>query len=194
MAETEDLLSRLEMVFKATRLKHVIVGGIAVIHYGHMRLTQDIDIIIEDDQSKISQFLGLLKTYEFDVMEDQFYMAYREQTNASIFDKKSTLRLDIKVASKKREYEVLNNAIKSKILGKELSIAPIEYVLIGKILYMGKISDIPDSELLEYQDITDFLTIFHANIDKIDIHLINIKAEEIGLKATLDRLLEFDFK
>ena len=49
MAEIENILSRLEVIFKSTKLKYVIVGGIAVIHYGHVRTTQDIDIIIEDN-------------------------------------------------------------------------------------------------------------------------------------------------
>ena len=193
MAEIEDILSRLEKIFKATKLKHVIVGGIAVIHYGHIRATQDIDIIIEDDLSKISQFIGLLKAYDLDVMEDQFKLAYQEKTNISIFDKKSFLRLDIKVADKKREHEVLNNAILSKILGKELYIAPLEYVLIGKIIFMGLIDDIPDSELLEYQDIVDFITLFHANKEKIDLSFLTNKTMQIGLKKTLDRLLQIKF-
>ena len=193
MAEIEDILSRLEKIFKATKLKHVIVEGIAVIHYGHIRATQDVDIIIEDDLSKISQFIGLLKAYEFNVMEDQFKLAYQEKTNISIFDKKSFLRLDIKVADKKREHEVLNSGIKSKILGKELCIAPLEYVLIGKIIFMGLIDDIPDSELLEYQDIVDFITLFHANKEKIDLSFLTNKTTQIGLKTTLNRLLQIKF-
>ncbi len=193
MAEIENILSRLEVIFKATKLKYVIVGGIAVIHYGHVRTTQDIDIIIEDNPSRISQFIGLLKAYEFDVMEEQFRLAYQEKTNISVFDKKSFLRLDIKVADKKREHEVLNNAICEKILGKELYIASLEYVLIGKIIFMGLIDDIPDSELLEYQDIIDFLTIFHANKEKIDLSFLNNKTNQIGLKSTLDRLLQIKF-
>ena len=193
MAEIEDILSRLEKIFKATKLKYVIVGGIAVIHYGHIRATQDVDIIIEDDLSKISQFIGLLKAYEFNVMEDQFKLAYQEKTNISIFDKKSFLRLDIKVADKKREHEVLNSGIKSKILGKELCIAPLEYVLIGKIIFMGLIDDIPDSELLEYQDIVDFITLFHANKEKIDLSFLTNKTTQIGLKTTLNRLLQIKF-
>ena len=193
MAEIEDILSRLEKIFQSTKLKYVIVGGIAVIHYGHVRGTQDIDIIIEDDYTKISQFLGLLKTYLFDVMEDQFKIAYQERTNISIFDKKSFLRLDIKVADKLREHDVLNNAVLEKILGKELYIASLEYVLIGKIIYMGLIDDIPDSELLEYQDIIDFLTLFHANREKINLEIINNKIKEIGLETTLNRLLTITF-
>ncbi|TFG25457.1 MAG: hypothetical protein EU529_01080 [Promethearchaeota archaeon] len=194
MAEIKNILSRLEKIFKATKLKYVIVGGIAVIHYGHIRATQDIDIIIEDDPSKFSQFLGLLRSFNFDVMEEQIKMAYQEHTNISIFDNESFLRLDIKVADKKRELDVLKNAINEKILGLELSIAPIEYVLIGKIIYMGKIDDIPDSELLEYQDIIDFLTIFHANREKVNLALISSKIEEIGLNSTLKRLLSIQLE
>ena len=192
MAEIENILSRLEIIFKTTKLKYVIVGGIAVIHYGHVRATQDIDIIIEDNYSKISQFIGLLKTYEFDVLDDQFKLAYQEKTNLSIFDKKSFLRLDLKVADKKLEHEVLNHAKKEKILGKDLCIAPLEYVLIGKLLYMGLIDDIPNSELLEYQGIVDFLTLFHANKETIDLAFLNNKAKQIGLKTTLDRLFSID--
>jgi len=194
LAEIKNVLSRLEKIFKATKLKYVIVGGIAVIHYGHVRATQDIDIIIEDDSSKISQFLGLLRAYNFDVMEDQFKMAYQERTNISIFDNDSFLRLDIKVADKQREFDVLKNAINEKILGQELSIASLEYVLIGKIIYMGIINDIPDSELLEYQDIIDFLAIFHANREKVNLAFLSNKVKEIGLDSTFNRLLSMKFK
>jgi len=192
MAEVENVLSRLEVIFKSTKLKYVIVGGIAVIHYGHVRTTQDIDIIIEDDYIKIAQFLGLLKDYNFDVMEDQFQLAYDEKTNISIFDKNSFLRLDIKVADKKREHEVLSHAVKKNILGKDLFIAPLEYVLIGKIIFLGLIDDISNSELLEYQNVIDFLTLFHANKDTIDLQFLKNKSKQIGLKTTLDRLLSID--
>ena len=189
MAEIENVLSRLEKVFTAAKIKYVIVGGIAVIHYGHIRATRDIDLIIEDDTSKISQFLGLLKSYEFDVMEDQFYKGYQERTNVSIFDKKSYMRLDIKVAEKKREKDLLKNAILEKILGYELYIAPLEYVLLGKVLFMGRIDDIPDSELLEYQDIIDFLTLYHTNKKKINMDFLKNRVKDIGLESTLDRIL-----
>jgi len=194
VAEIEDILSRLEKAFRATKLKYVIVGGIAVIHYGHIRATQDVDLIIEDNQSKISKFIGLLNSYEFDVMFNQFQMAYQEKTNFSIFDNKSFLRLDIKIADKKREYEVLNKAIKEFIFGKEMFIAPLEYVLIGKLIFTGKISDIPDSELLEYQDIIDFLTIFHAHKNNVDVPFLKDKAKELGLEKTLNKLFSLRFE
>ena len=57
---------------------------------------------------------------------------------------------------------------------------------------MGLIDDIPNSELLEYQDIVDFLTLFHANKEIIDLIFLNNKAKQIGLKTTLDRLFSID--
>ncbi|TXT59484.1 MAG: hypothetical protein BAJALOKI1v1_1410008 [Promethearchaeota archaeon] len=189
MAEIESILTRLSKIFAIIPLRYVVVGGIAVIHYGHVRTTQDIDLIIEDNPTLFPQFLLLLETYEFDVMEEQFKKAYQEKTNVSIFDEKSVLRLDIKVATKKRELEVLNNAIENTLFGNNLYIAPIEYVLIGKIVYMGKISDIPPSELLEFQDCIDFLTLFYANEEEIDVTFLKEKANEMNLEASLEKLL-----
>jgi hypothetical protein len=98
------------------------------------------------------------------------------------------MRLDITIAHKIQEKEVLDKAIKKNILGCELYIAPLEYVLIGKVLFIGRIDDIPDSELLEYQDIFDFLTLYHSNKGKIDLDLLKRKVKEIGLESTLNRL------
>ena len=194
MAEISSILSRLEKIFKSVKLKYVIVGGIAVIHYGHVRSTQDIDIIIEDDRSKIYQFFGLLRDFDFNVIQDQVNMGYQEKTQISVFDNKSPMRLDVKIAFKKNEKDVLKNANVENILGCNLSIAPLEYILIGKILYMGTVEDIPDSELLEYQDILDFLTIYNANKDIIKMDLVYKKIGEIGLLPTLERLLSIDLK
>ncbi|MHA1729315.1 MAG: hypothetical protein ACTSWY_11365 [Promethearchaeota archaeon] len=127
-------------------------------------------------------------------MENQFNLAYKEGTNVSIFDNESFLRLDIKVADKKREYDVLNNAIYENILGKQLYIAPLEYVLLGKIIHMGKIDDIQETELLEYQDVIDFLTIFYANKEKVDETLLKTKVKELKLEKTLEILLKINFE
>ncbi len=193
MAELEDILSRLDKIFSAVKIKYVIIGGIALIHYGHVRATQDIDIIIEDDLSKITQFIGLLKAYDFDVMEEQFNKGYQEKTNISVFDKKGYMRLDIKVADRKREKDVLNNAVLNKIFGFSLYMAPLEYVLLGKIIFLGIINDIPDSELFEYQDIIDFLTLYHANKKNINLEFLKKKVDEMGLSLTLEKLLSLSF-
>jgi len=187
------VLSRLEKIFNETNIKYVIVGGIALIHYGHVRTTQDIDLIIENDPSKIPHLISLLKDCDFDVMSDQLYKGYKEKTNVTVFDNRSYLRLDIKFAENEYDNEVIKNARQVNILGKSLLIAPLEYVLIGKIMYIGKIEDLPDSELLEYHDVIDFLTLFHVNKANIDLDFLKKKIKDLGLHSTLKRLIEIRF-
>ena len=65
MAEIKNVLSRLVKIFHAINLKYVIVGGIAVIHYGHVRATQDIDIIISmDDENIVVVISGIVGSPE----------------------------------------------------------------------------------------------------------------------------------
>ncbi|MHA1269323.1 MAG: DUF6036 family nucleotidyltransferase [Candidatus Helarchaeota archaeon] len=193
MVELVKILSRLDKIFSSVNIKYVIVGGIAIIHYGHLRTTQDIDLILEDNKEYFPNLLDLFKKYNFDVNNADFYQAYQEKTHITIFDKKSYYRLDIKIASKNMDYEVLNNAINEQIFNFNLYFASLEYVLIGKLLYIGNIDDIPDSELLEYQDILDFLVIYHANRNKINDNFLMKKTREIGLESTLKRLISFKF-
>lgn len=194
MAEIKDILSRLANIFSKVNLKYIIVGGIAVIHYGHIRTTQDIDIIIEADKSKIEPFMRLLKESNFDVMEEQFRLALEEGTNISVFDEKSLLRLDISFAARDRQKDLLTKSVVHKIMGNKLRIAPLEYVLIGKVLFIGDIDKITDSELLEFQDAVDFLTLFYANEGKIDINILKREAKKLGVDRTLKRLLEIKFR
>ncbi|NHI94317.1 MAG: hypothetical protein EAX96_17630 [Candidatus Lokiarchaeota archaeon] len=191
MSELESILKRINEIFKEAKLDYVIVGGIAIIHYGHIRATHDVDLIIENDSSKFPQLLKLLKSNDFDVIEDQFYKGYKENTHISIFDIKSYMMLDIKISTKESEKEIIKNSLKQSVFGSEIKIASLEQVLIGKILYLGNIDEVPDSDILEYQDVFDFLTLYHSNKQKIDEKLIEEKIKEVGLESTLNRLKSF---
>jgi len=193
MLEMENILKRLKLVLEDIKIKYVIVGGIAVIHYGFARTTRDIDLIIEDNPSKFSQLISSLNTHNFDVLEDQFFMGYKEKTHVSIFDKKTPMWIDLKVAQKKMELDVLNNAIKKKIFNDELYIAPLEYVLIGKLVFMGDINDESDSDLLSFGDVKDFLTLYYANKENIDMNLLTKKALEMRIESRMKRLLSLKF-
>ncbi|TFF86065.1 MAG: hypothetical protein EU551_02695 [Promethearchaeota archaeon] len=188
MAELINIFSRLEKIFGSIELNYVIVGGIAIIHYGYVRSTQDIDIIMEDKSELFPKFLNLLKENNFDLASDQFYQAYKEKTHVSVFDNESHIRLDIKIASREPEIDVLENAKLEKISNYKLRIAPLEYVLLGKLLFIGDIDDIPESELLEYQDILDFIMVYNSNKDQVNEEFIKKEAEKLGLQNTLDKL------
>lgn len=189
MAEFLDILTRLIQALKKAELKYVIVGGLAAIIRGRPRTTMDIDLIIEENLVKVKIFLNHLKKNNFDVMDDQILMAFNEKTNATIFDKNSVIRLDLKIAYKKDEQEVLAQAQHIIFKGVELEIASIEQILYGKILYLGDISDVSRSDLLNFNDVLDFIAVFKRS-SNIDIEWLKTKVTKINLIETLEKLLK----
>jgi len=191
MAEIEHILSRLEKIFSEIQLDYVIVGGLAAIIKGRARTTTDIDLIIENNPDKIAKFLDKLKENDFDVLYDQIRWAFKEGANASVFDNLSVMRLDIKIAKKSIDIDALNAGVIEKFNKMKIKIASVEYILLGKIWFLGNISDIPDSELLEYNDITDFLNVLAFNKESCDLDWLKEKVSLMKLTPTLDRLLDF---
>jgi hypothetical protein len=191
MAEIEEILSRLEQIFSEIQLDYVIVGGLAAIIKGKARTTTDIDLILQNDPNKITRFLDKLKERDFDVLNNQVRLAFEEGVNASIFDELSVMRLDIKIAKKPIDIEALNTGVIEHYNKMRLKVASVEYILLGKIWFLGDISGIPDSELLEYNDVIDFLNVFVNNKDSLDLDWLRKKASAIKSSSTLNRLLAF---
>lgn len=190
MAELENLLKRLIVALEKAQLKYVIVGGFAAIFRGKPRTTMDLDLIIEPVHQKISVFLDQLKELNFDVLEDQVNMAINEGSHASIFDKNSILRIDLKLATNVDEREVLEQAKTESYKGKNIQIATVEQILYGKILSLGDISDLSDSELLEINDALDFINVYRRS-KEINIDWLRSKAKQKKITETLERLLKF---
>ena len=193
MAEYESLVERVTNALHKAQLKYVIVGGFAAIFRGRPRTTTDLDVIIEADHSKIKIFLEALKQSRFNVIDDQVALALQAKKNISIFDESSILRVDLKLARELDEIEVLNQSVTELYKGMAIEVASTEQVLYGKILYLGDISNIPDSELLEYSDVVDFLVVFHQ-AQSVNIQWLKTKAQSKGLEKTFQRLKELSNK
>ncbi|HMF33513.1 MAG TPA: DUF6036 family nucleotidyltransferase [Candidatus Lokiarchaeia archaeon] len=171
-------------------LKYVIVGGAAAILKGHSRTTMDVDFILEDDPPRISKLLNSLKKYNFKVPLELVKRNIAAGSNASIDDAKSILRLDLKLAHMPDEEEVLDDSNYEDLNGVQVRIASTKQVLYGKLLYLGTIDDVSDAELLEFNDVLDFLTILKLEATPADLEWLEYKADEKELSKELHRLLE----
>ncbi len=191
MAEIKNILIRIGEIFEEINLNYVIVGGLAAIIRGKPRTTMDIDIIIEDNESKINLLLGKLKTRAFDVLDEQIKWAFHSGVNASIFDDLSPMRLDVKIARKPIDIAVLKSAESHDYFGVKVKIASLNFILLGKIWFLGDISDVADSEFLEYNDIKDFINVYLENKEQVDMLWLEKEVEELKLNSTLARILEY---
>ena len=105
MAVFKNFLFRVINILDEINLKYVIIGGVAAIIRGRVRTTNDLDLIVENRPDKLKLFFDALKSHQFDILDKQISYALKEEFNISIFDKKSILRIDLKIA--KTHYELI---------------------------------------------------------------------------------------
>jgi hypothetical protein len=194
MAEFKTCLIRIIDILNRIKLNYVIVGGVAAIIRGRIRSTTDIDMIVERDLPKLDEFFKLLGENGFDVLREQINYALKEGYNISIFDKNSFMRLDLKIAKQSDENEALKQISIEEYAGLKIRIASIEQILYGKILYIGAIDDLSDKELLDFNDILDFLMIYNHYKSEINQNWLIEKVRKKGLLSTYKRLVEFASK
>jgi predicted nucleotidyltransferase len=190
MAEFLDFISRMAICLQISKIRYVVVGGLAAIIRGRTRTTQDIDLIIEKQPQKIHQFIDQLKKYDFEILEDQIELGIKEGFQISIFDIKSALRLDLKIAGNDEDDIALDQKVVETYQGISLNLVSIEQFLIGKIMYLGDISDIEeDKELLQYNDVLDFLTIYQLYNTTINLEYLQERIRSMNLEKTFTRII-----
>lgn len=155
-----------------------------------MRTTNDVDLIVKNDKGIFMKFLKELQKYDFDVDEEQAGYAISENFNFTVFDNITPYRLDIKLAKQKNDVLVLETAETQVYRNIELKIATVEWVLYGKIAYLGFIDDLTDDRILNLDDALDFITVWNNNKDIIDKKWLEEKCEDENLNSTLQKMLE----
>ncbi len=188
MALYAEVVKRVVEGCESVGIDYVIVGGFVAILHGRMRTTTDVDLIVEEDRDKYEQFLKSLEEKGFDVMWEQGRQAFEDGTNFSIFDNRSVLRIDLKVARRTLEVSALEEAVTEEFEGMQIRRSSLESLLLGKLIYMGDLSDIPRHDLFEFTDVMDFIVVYNENTD-IDKEQLVQRARNRGLETRLELLL-----
>jgi len=188
MAELETTFRRAITALTNADVKYVVVGGLAAILRGSPRNTSDIDIIIKNEPNLDEKLIKAFKSQDFEVMEKQLKMAIDEGFNTSIFFKDSIIRIDLKIAKNSDEIEVIKESETWNFQDIHFPIASVEQILYGKILYLGDIKDLSEDELLDFNDVRDFVNVYQS-AKSINIDWLKMKVKEKGLSETFKRIL-----
>ncbi len=194
MAEFADFFTRIIDILNESGIQDVIVGGVAAIIKGKMRTTADLDLILENDGNKIKKIIEQLRENNFEISEEQFQYGIEEGFQIPIFDEKSSMRIDLKIAASKQDQDALNERQIENYLGEQVYLPSLEQILFGKIWFLGDVEDETDENLLEYNDTLDFIAIFQLFQSEIDIDRLRNKTQKVDLEKTLDRLLNLQQK
>ena len=172
----DDFVIEFISILNSLKIKYVIISGYVVLLFGRPRLTEDIDIFLEDlDESRLKQLFEVLqKDYwimnasSFDAAKN-FYNhkdAWRVSKKNEIFP-----NMEVKRLKSDFDYISLNNSIKVTLNEKfDILISPLELQIAYK-LYLGSSKDLEDARYLN--------DLFK---DKLDNNLLESYARELKIK------------
>lgn len=183
-----NLLQRMIHALKQLKLEYVVVGGVAVIIKGEPRTTRDVDVIVEPDVNR-ENLLHSFQKKDFEFVQDPF-TKLKNNSMITILDKQSSLTVDLKVAKSEIDQLALTHKQFYTYKGLKIPIPSPEIILLGKLIYLGDITNEKRTFLLKISDVTDFTAVFNRNKQKIDKGWLKKKAKQYGLERSLQRLLD----
>jgi hypothetical protein len=145
MRSMNEVLKLVCTFLNGEEVEYVVVGGLAVLFYGIPRTTIDIDLIIAADMAETKQFVEFLKANDFFADEEDIKAALEEKSHATIEDKTSLVRLDIKGVYSENDLITLKRRGKVSLVDFEFYVASPEDMIANKLLF-GSEQDIKDAE------------------------------------------------
>lgn len=169
-----------------TEISYMITGSIASIVYGEPRLTHDIDIVITITNDEIVKLMNVFPPEKYycppeEVLHIESRRAQRGHFN--IIHHESGLKADFYFLSAEAyQREAMKRRVKKELLNEEFWLAPLEYVILWKLLYYRE----GQSEK-HLQDIRQMLEVSHA---KIDHEIIREYIERFSLAREWSQCIE----
>lgn len=169
-----DLIARFVRPLAQLDVPYMVIGGVAGIIYSEPRYTQDLDLLVKLDPTQAGALAGAFPAGEFyvppiEVIEEEARRPSYGHFNLSHHE--SGLRADVYLAGEDPMHAWGLGRRRSIMLrGEALWLAPIEYVILGKLKFYRE-----GGSVRHLEDIARMLLI---SADRIDFPELQGKVEE----------------
>ncbi len=140
-----DILKLVTNFLNKEEIPYMIVGGITLAYYGMPRTTEDIDILIILEKTKIKKFVDFMKKNDFSVNEEDIKTAFKEKSHFTVFDQKSVFRMDIKGIYNDLDSDSFSRRKKIHFRSLDIYINSPEDAIIAKLTF-GSFKDLEDTK------------------------------------------------
>lgn len=183
-AEQYHVLSEISSALEKIGVNYFLTGSVASSLWGEMRMTNDIDVVVELRQEQIPNFVDLLEK-DFFVAEHSVVQAVSTQTSVNIIHKLTCLKVDIFVKHDELAKEQYSRAVEMSLpaVTAKIKVASSEDIIISKLIWFKKGNQ--ESE----RQWTDILGVFKINKVRLDLEYLKLKAHKLGLMDLLEKLL-----
>jgi hypothetical protein len=182
--EQFELLGYVVAILEQLGLRYFVTGSTATIFYGEPRLTNDVDIVVELPESRVSEFCQRFRPDDFYLSEEAARQAVQSKSQFNIIHSASGLKIDIIIPNNSAFNESrFNRRQRLHVLEKcDPYFASPEDTIVKKMLYYHE-----GGSAKHLRDITGVLK---AGTAKIDLSYIANWSAQLGVSDIWNEILK----
>ena len=142
-ADFEAILAGIARELKARELTYMLIGGHAVLLHGEPRLTQDIDLTLAADPTRLPELLAICTTLALEPLPPDVEAFVRRTFVLPVVAPETGVRIDFIFSSTPYEREAIARAQWIEIQGTPVAFASAEDLILHKI-FAGRPRDLED--------------------------------------------------
>ena len=166
-------------------IEYVITGSVASIVYGNPRLTHDIDLVVNINKNQVESFLSKFNPNKFYLPPtDIFQIEMKRDSHGhiNIIHLESGFKADVYfIGNSDLQRWALDNFIEVSFFDMTLRLAPIEYVIVNKLIFY--------SEAKMQKHILDIQGILENSESEIDYSILNSLIKKYKVEDAWNLLL-----
>ncbi len=186
MITSLQTISQFIQPLEKLNIPYVVTGSIASIIYGNPRLTHDIDLVVNIEKAKAETFLDCFEPKRFYIPPIEIFQIERAREahgHVNIIHLESGFKADIYFSgSSEFQLWALANYVENEFYKLKLRIAPIEYVIIQKMLFY--------KEAHMQKHIIDINGMLEESKIRIDISTLKKYIKELSLEEIWKEIIE----
>lgn len=175
-----DLLATIVAALDAAGVPHMLAGSMASSFHGEPRSTQDIDLVIDPDESSLREFAESLDRRQFYVGDPDAALRNRDQFN--VIDLETGWKVDL-IIRKNRPFSrtEFDRRRAIELLGVSTHLATAEDTILAKLEWARA----SGSE----RQMSDVVAILRVGQDELDAAYLQRWAGELGVADLLNRAM-----
>lgn len=175
-----DALKAIIELLKDLKINYALMGGIALQVWGRLRVTKDIDIVVEVEKDRLEVLIDLLRRSPFSIRNSLKPIGRSLLIFATYEDKETgfPVELDLFVAQTEFQRETLKRAYEIEVLDEKLKVITAEDLILYKLL-----ADRPI-------DFVDAKVLLEENRKDIDKTYLKNWAKKLRIQRRLEKLLK----
>ncbi|MFX1537314.1 MAG: nucleotidyltransferase domain-containing protein [Promethearchaeota archaeon] len=173
----KEVLLTVANYLEKNEIQYVVVGGFAAIVWGRGRTTYDIDIIVNQDQLNVEEFVEFLNSKDLITNIDDIKTAFKKKAHSYIrLHGQQLYRIDLQGIYTQQDRETIKTAKAVTYSDQKIQFGSPENIIAFKLKHRSE------------RDLEDALVVFMAQRENLDMKYLLSLCSRLGVKKELKEI------